>query len=213
MKSLILFIILGLLQSSSNGKPNTLQNGNLIFQEACSGNVSDAIKGVTSSIGEYNFTHVGIVWIDQEKDTFVIEATPPIVSVTSLQNYLYPEDDRNCPPKSVVFRLNQEYQQLIPEAIKEALKLVGKEYDYAFILNNDKYYCSEFIYDIFLKSNNNQPVFELNTMTFKANGSDEFLSNWIEYYKKLNQPIPEGELGINPGAMSKSDVLEIIFEY
>lgn len=216
MKSLILFIIIsGLLQSSSNvcAQEKVLQNGDLIFQESCSGGVSDAIKGVTSSVEGYNFTHVGIVWIDQKKDTFVIEATHPVVSVTSLQNYLYPKDERDCPPKAVVARLNKQYLSLIPKAINEALKHIGKEYDYAFILDNDKYYCSELIYDIFLKANNNKPVFQLNIMTFKGNGTDEFLPNWVEYYKKINHPIPEGEPGINPGAMSKSDALKIIFEY
>jgi hypothetical protein len=80
-------------------------------------------------------------------------------------------------------------------------------------LDNDKYYCSELVYEIFLKVNNNEPVFNLNTMTFKAKNSDEFLPNWVEYYRKLGEAIPEGKLGINPGAMSKSDVLKIVFEY
>ena len=59
------------------------------------------------------------------------------------------------------------------------------------------YYCSELIYEIFLKANQNVPVFTLNAMTFKAPGSKDFTPEWVEYYKKLGEPIPEGEPGIN----------------
>lgn len=203
---------LGFIIISFNTNAFHLKNGDLIFQESCSTNVNDAIKTVTSSADGYNFTHVGIVYI-QEADTFVIEAAPPSVSVTPLQNYLYPDSEKSCPPVSVVGRLVEKYQSLIPYAIREALRLVGKEYDYIFILNNDKYYCSELIYDILLKANENNPVFELNTMTFKAPNSKEYLPNWVDYYKKLGAAIPEGQLGINPGAMSRSSVITILYKY
>ncbi|MCD8177931.1 MAG: hypothetical protein LUE98_11120 [Tannerellaceae bacterium] len=45
--------------------PFTLQNGDLIFQEACKGETEDTIKEVITSAGEYNFTHVGMVYIDE----------------------------------------------------------------------------------------------------------------------------------------------------
>jgi hypothetical protein len=185
-----------------------LQTGDLLFQEGCSGNMTDAIKGVTSGANGYNFTHVGMVWI-HNTDTFVIEATHPCVAITPIGEYLHPAD-KACPPISVAARLKEEFRPLIPKAIEEALKLVGKKYDDGFVLNNDQYYCSELIYDILLKANDNQPVFQLNVMTFKAKNSDEFLPEWVSYYKKLGIPIPEGKWGINPGAMSRSEVLEMM---
>lgn len=187
-----------------------LQNGDLIFQEDCSGRTDSTIKEVTSSIGDYNFTHVGIVYIDEKGETYIIEATRPKVVITSLKEYLYPEDNEGCYPKSVVGRLSDKYQQLIPDAINEALKLVGKDYDDGFVLNNDRYYCSELIYDIFLKANSGKPVFPLNVMTFKSPDTGEITKGWLEYFDKYGLPVPEGELGINPGAMSRSDVIEIV---
>ncbi len=137
-----------------------LQNGDLIFQEDCSAKTDNTIKEVTSSIGDYRFIHVGIVYIDEKGETYVIEATRPKVAVTLLNEYLYPKDSRECfPPRSVVGRLKNEYQSLIPVAIDEAMKLVGKDYDDGFILDNDKYYCSELIYDILLKANKAKPCF------------------------------------------------------
>lgn len=190
-----------------------LQTGDLIFQESCSGNMGNAIKDVTTSIDQYQFTHVGMVYIDEKDSIYVIEATHPKVAVTPLHRYLYPEDGKECFPVSVVGRLKDEYQRCIPKAVEEGFMLVGKEYDDGFVMGNDKYYCSEFIYEILLRANNNVPVFPLNIMTFKLPDSDEITKGWKEYFGKLNLPVPEGEPGINPGAMSRSDVIDIIHYY
>lgn len=191
-----------------------LQNGDLIFQESCKGDMGDAIKDVTAGIAGYNFTHVGIVSIDSTtSEIYVIEATHPKVCITPLDEYLHPKGDK-CAPKSVVGRLKGEYQNLIPQALNEAEKLTGKDYDDAFDLENDQYYCSELIYDILLKANNGTPVFPLNVMTFKSKDTGEYSPNWVTHFEKLGILIPEGELGINPGAMSQqSDVIDIIHYY
>lgn len=210
MKILIL-AIWAIFQPGNNDF--ALKTGDLIFQESCASDVGNAIKEVTISTGENKFTHVGIVYIDDKDSIFVIEATHPKVTVTPLHEYLYPKDAKECYPKSVVGRLKNQYQSCIPQAIKEALALVGKEYDDGYILNNDKYYCSELIYDIFLKANNGNPVFDLNVMTFKSPETDSYSDVWIKHFEKLDMPVPEGEAGINPGAMSRSDVIEIIHYY
>ena len=67
------------------------------------------------------------------------------------------------------------------------------------------------IYEIFLKSNNNNPFFYLNSMTYKNNGKT--LNIWKEYFEDLNIPIPEGEPGINPGGISLSNKIDIIHNY
>lgn len=191
-----------------------LQNGDLIFQESCKGDMGDAIKDVTAGIAGYNFTHVGIVSIDAKTNLiYVIEATHPRVCITPLDEYLHPKGDK-CAPKSVVGRLKSEYQPLIPQALKATDRLIGKPYDDAFDLSNDQYYCSELIYDILLKANNGTPVFPLNVMTFKSKETSEYSPNWVTHFEKLGISIPEGELGINPGAMSQqSDVIDIIHYY
>lgn len=199
--------------SNFGGDDFKLQTGDLIFQESCTGSMGSAIKEVTTSVDEYQFTHVGIVYIDSNDSIFVIEATKPKVAKTPLREYLYPEDEKDCPPVSVVGRLKPEYLHCIPKAIDESLSLIGKEYDNGFVLDNDKYYCSELIYEILLKANNEKPVFPLNVMTFKSSETGETSPGWTEHFKKYNLPIPEGELGINPGAMSRSDVIEIIHRY
>lgn len=209
----IIYILFLLFPSVIYADDFKLQAGDLIFQESCSGDMGNAIKAVTSSIDEYQFTHVGMVYIDKNDSIFVIEATHPKVAVTPLQEYLYSKDDKDCYPVSVVGRLKPEYGHIIPQAIQEGLSLVGKEYDDGFVMGNDKYYCSEFIYEILLRANNGEPVFPLNVMTFKSPGSDEITEGWKTYFQKFNLPVPEGKPGINPGAMSRSDVIDIVHYY
>lgn len=209
---LIFVLFLSMITLSAYTQDFKLKSGDLIFQESCSNVVGEAIKDVTTSIDNYSFTHVGIVYIDNQDSIFVLEATHPKVVLTPIAEYLYPKD-KPCFPKSVVGRLKDKFLQLIPIAIDEGLKLVGKEYDYGFVLNNDKYYCSELIYDILLKANKGTPVFPLNTMTFKSASNNEYSSGWVEYFEKLNLDIPEGKPGINPGAMSRSNVIDIVHSY
>lgn len=208
----ILLIILSLYQQDRGINDFKLRAGDLIFQEDCASGTDNTIKAVTAGIGDYRFTHVGIVYIDDNDSVYVIEATRPKVAKTPLGDYLYP-GGKGGYPKSVVGRLKEEYTHCIPAALNEGLTLVGKDYDDGFILGNDKYYCSELIYDILLRANNDIPVFPLNTMTFKSPDTDEITEGWKEYFGKYNLPIPEGEPGINPGAMSRSDVIDIVHYY
>lgn len=83
-------------------------------------------------------------------------------------------------------------------------------YDDEFIYDNGKYYCSELIYDIFKEANNGVPVFELEPMTFKSIKSKEYFPVWVDYYKKLNFPIPQDSLGINPAGISRFEKMKIV---
>jgi hypothetical protein len=47
-------------------------------------------------------------------------------------------------------------------------------------------------------------------MTFNEPGTDSPFVHWVEYYEELGHPIPEGELGLNPGRMSRSEAIDII---
>lgn len=212
MKAILLITLLlsGLTMHAEDFK---LQSGDLIFQEDCASGTDNTIKAVTASIGDYRFTHVGIVYIDDNDSVYVLEATRPKVSKTPLNDYLHPAEGKDCYPISVVGRLKEEYRHCIPAALTEGLTLIGKDYDDGFILGNDKYYCSELIYEILLRANHGIPVFPLNTMTFKSPDTDEATDGWKEYFGKYDLPIPEGEPGINPGAMSSADVIDILHYY
>jgi hypothetical protein len=59
--------------------------------------------------------------------------------------------------------------------------------------------------------NGGKPVFELEPMTFKDPQTGQTLPTWQEYFEKLGVDIPEGKPGINPGGISCSTALTIVY--
>ena len=86
---------------------------------------------------------------------------------------------------------------------------LNKEYDDVFLMNNDKYYCSELIYEAFSKDS----IFQLQPMTFLHPETKDTLVTWKEYYSEIGVEIPQNKLGINPGIMSLSNKIEIVHKY
>jgi hypothetical protein len=187
--------------------------GDLLFQDLDCGPLCDAIERVTTGFEGANFSHIGIVATKDTGNFVVIEAVSNGVVSTPLQTFLDRSFDAKHRPKVVVGRLKMPYRHLISSALKEGLDLKGRPYDKEFATDNEAYYCSELIYEIFLRANDNEPVFKLQPMTFKNPNTGETLSAWKEYFSKLGISIPEGQPGINPGGISRSPVLTIIHTY
>ena len=192
--------------NAQNNNILNLKTGDLVFQDLDSSPLCDAIEKVTKGFENLPISHIGIVYINNGH-TYIIEAFDNVDTIR-LNNFLQRSIYKNK-PKVIVGRLKKEYQNLIPQAINRAVELIGRGYDEAFILNNDKFYCSELIYEIFLYANHNTPFFTLKPMTYKLNG--ETLDIWLEYFNKLNIEVPENKLGINPGGISLSNKIDIIY--
>ncbi len=195
------------------GSSFVLQPGDLLFQDLDCGPLCDAIEKVTTGYQGANFSHVGIVAKDDTGNFVVIEAVSTGVEATELQTFLNRSVEASGQPKVVAGRLKKSYQHLIPDALEGAFALEGKPYDKLFIIDNDAYYCSELIYEIFLRANNNSPVFTLQPMTFKDPHTGQILMTWQEYFSQLEAPVPEEQPGVNPGGISRSAVLNIVYKY
>ncbi|UKJ06005.1 YiiX/YebB-like N1pC/P60 family cysteine hydrolase [Solitalea lacus] len=181
-----------------------LQNGDLLFVDLDCGPLCDAIEEVTISHGSNHFSHIGLVYLKVDT-AFVIEAIGNRVQLTPMAIFADRTEHKIC-----IGRLKPSKQYLITQAVKFATDKLGTKYDEAFLYDNDKYYCSELIYDAFKAANNKKPFFKLEPMTFKKPGSNEFYPVWIEYYQKLNINIPEGKPGINPGGISRSKKIVLL---
>ncbi len=201
------------LRVEDRGSSFVLQPGDLLFQDLDCGPLCDAIEKVTTGYQGANFSHVGIVAKDDTGNFVVIEAVSTGVEVTELQTFLNRSVEASGRPKVVAGRLKKSYQHLIPDVLEKAFALKGKPYDRLFVINSDAYYCSELIYEIFLRANNNSPVFTLQPMTFKDPQTGQTLFAWQEYFSQLEAPVPEGQPGINPGGISRSAVLTIVYKY
>ncbi len=190
-----------------------LQPGDLLFQDLDCGPFCDAIEKVTEGYREASLSHMGLVAETGHGEALIIEAVSEGVTLTPLSVFLNRSRDAEGRPKVLVGRLIPEYRDLIPSVLEEALTLQGKDYDDVFDINNDDYYCSELVYHCFLKANQGQPVFELQPMTFEDPETGMIFPAWKEYFEALNVDIPQGEPGINPGIISCSDVLHIVYAY
>jgi hypothetical protein len=182
-----------------------------LFQDGDCGDFCDAIRKVTQGYEDRDFSHNGLL-MKEKGEWFVLEAVSKGVSKTPLDDFLGRQLDENGNPKVVVGRLVPEFKALIPAALTEAQALLEKPYDVIFDLENDSYYCSELIHFAFKKANGGNNVFTPKAMTFVDPDTGELFGIWETYYGDLGVPVPEGEMGLNPGGMSLEPVLEIIYE-
>ncbi len=215
LKFLLGFILAFFITSESFAQKDQRQSfkfcdGDLLFQNIDCGPMCDAIKEVTHGYKGAEFSHVGVFWFNHN-NPMVIEAISAGVSITPLNKFLKRSVDEKGNPKVAVGRLNERYRKLIPTAISEALKLVGKPYDDAFDINNDAYYCSELVYLMYLRANNNKPIFSLAPMTYKSPKTGKLYPVWKEYFENLKIPVPEGKPGLNPGGISCSNNIKVFF--
>ena len=219
-KLYFIFFICFISCNSSDNNDFQLQIGDILFQDLDSSPLCDAIEIVTPGYDNYNFSHIGIIvelgdpncinpnYI-YEDNIRVLEAIPNKVTTTKLDSFLNRSIDSNEKPKVIVGRLKKRYQYSILDAVNFLKNKIGLEYDDYFIKDNNKYYCSELIYEAFEKDS----VFRLYPMTFADPITNNTMNLWQEYYNELETKIPEGEPGINPGIMSISENIKIVHKY
>ncbi|MFT6335033.1 MAG: hypothetical protein ACI86M_002586 [Saprospiraceae bacterium] len=193
--------------------PFTLQEGDLLFQDVDCGPFCEAVEKVTEGYQGADLSHVGMVIKTETEELQVIEATTKGVILTTISVFLEKSLDENGKPKVLVGRMKEVYRSLIPQAKRYAKALLGKKYDTVFDINNDTYYCSELVYEAFKNANGDEPIFKLFPMTFVDPDTEKTFGIWVDYYLELGADIPEGELGLNPGGMSRSEKLDIIYNY
>ncbi len=188
-----------------------VQEGDLLFQKDECGPLCNAIEEVTEGYHNLKFSHIGLVF-KKSGEYFVVEAISKGVCATPLQEFLNRSLDSIGHPLIAIGRLKPAYHYLIKPAITYALEYLGKPYNVSFKFNIDSsYYCSQLIYLAFLKANNGRPLFPLLPMTFKSPQTHDFYPAWKDYFQSLGIPIPEGQPGINPGGISLSPNLDIIY--
>jgi hypothetical protein len=216
MKSILLLLSIAFIFANCQPLPESnfqLKEGDLLFQDSDCGAFCDAIEAVTQGIDDYDFSHVGLVMKSDDGTLKVMEAITKGVVLTELDSFLNRSFDKNQQPKVIVGRLKSEYTALIPDAIQFIHSKMDATYDFVFNIENDSFYCSELIHLAFETANNQTPIFDTPPMTFKSPDTDSTFAIWVDYFNDINQPIPEGEIGLNPGSMSRSPYISIVHKY
>lgn len=178
-----------------------LQNGDLIFVEARQENLSGAINRVTQQAKPENFDHVGLIEVSENR-IFVLHASTKRGSNRELLEAFYKKNDENN-QAMIVYRLKPEYKYTIDSAIEKANKMLGKSYNWTYILNEESYYCSDFIERAFRENT----VFEHIPMNFKNPETGKIDDFWVDFYKKLEVKVPQDAPGTNPNQLAGSDKL------
>lgn len=153
---------------------------------------------ISSSTGD-GFVHVAIVEVDSEGTVWLIDATPQKgVSREKLETKLLKEKG-----KAVLMRLKDSTG--VAASVQRAKGLIGSPYDFAFLPDNDAYYCSELVYECFLRPDGSH-IFSCQPMNF-LDSEGNLPEYWKELFEKLQMDVPQGLPGTNPEDLSRSTTL------
>ncbi|NRD19941.1 hypothetical protein HNV08_07770 [Winogradskyella eckloniae] len=200
----IIPILICLISLSCSKTTDQIQTGDIIFRGKLNSQLSAAINDVTQTNKSTNYTHMGICEV--HKDSVIVyhsDLGKGVVAET-LETFLTSSDTSNY--SADVYRIKNREAKRIENAIVKAKSLIGNTYNTSYILEDEGYYCSEYIYELF-KSDS---IFDLEPMTFKDSKTNEFHNGWIEHYKTLGIEIPEGQLGCNPNGMANSNAIVFV---
>lgn len=239
MRFPLLYIGISLLCSSCARRTPQLQTGDLLFQVGAASAMSQAISDATGRTGRLDFTHVGILLHGAQADS-VLEATGEGgVRIVPLQNFLdasartgsltcidasfHPDNltrtgsiSRTNPSplpsgRPVVVAMRLKDTAGIAASVARARKALGASYDYSFLPDNGRYYCSELIYDHYRRPDGTR-IFPARPMNFRA--ADGTLPRyWQELFERRGEAVPEGVPGTNPNDMAREPILREVCDW
>lgn len=181
--------------------------GDLVFVMSSDSEFSEAITESTAAQDSLKFDHVAIVAIEYG-EAYVIEASSRYgVVMRTLEEFMeeVPLCDGRC--GVVIKRLTGACLNglCMPAVIENAKRHIGEEYDWYFMPDNGRQYCSELVYDSFI-CNDGEHLFSAEPMNFRSEDGTMPLF-WVELFERLGASIPEGVPGTNPSKMSKAEFL------
>ena len=199
LKNSLLFLLVLLWILACKSTPySDLKNGDLLFVTAKSSGLSGAINNVTQKNETESFDHIGLLRKEGAK-WFVLHSEPKKGSwKQELPDFI--KNQTADGQTIVVYRLRPPYRPAVNDAIKKAETLLGKPYNDLYILNEQSYYCSDFIERAF----RGDAIFKLEPMTFKDPKTGKVNDFWREFYSAQGVEVPEGKLGCNPNGMASN---------
>ena len=190
--------------------PNTkLKTGDLVFFKPAKFFENNFISGiVASSPTGVAFYHVAMVAKTEIAKVKLLEANPK-------QGVAIAEYNNLCKAHGLfndieVLRVNLPAEN-IAKSVKNAINLVGSEYNDIFSANfvnskgNQAFYCSQIIQYAFNNATQSN-IFSDISMSFK-DGKSEVSEYWKDYFTARSVAVPQGEPGTHPASIYESEFL------
>ena len=195
---LLLFVLAMVLTAMFTACGGGLRNGDLVFVCADTAGMDVAISDATAADNTVNYSHVGII---EESDglLYVIDASPKYgVSRWMLRQFCF--ENGTCH----FYRL-KGYDNG-NEWVAKAKSCIGLPYDFYFLPDNGKYYCSELVEKCCVASDGT-PIFKTQPMNFQS-PDGTIPEYWVNLFDSLGVEVPQGVPGTNPNDLVKSGMLE-----
>ncbi len=195
-----------------------LQEGDLLFtavnttpsQSRPDRLLSDAIASVTQGFDRLDITHVAIAH-RKDGEWYALEATTQHgVWLNPIDNFIRNTDKTPAGrPMILIGRLKNLGN--ITVCIDKALTYIGRPYDDIYSPTDSCIYCSELVQLSYIDGSGHH-IFGCEPMSFHDT-SGRVTSFWTDYYRKRGLPVPEGEPGTNPAALSRSEKIDIVYSF
>ncbi|WP_369039394.1 YiiX/YebB-like N1pC/P60 family cysteine hydrolase [Stenotrophomonas maltophilia] len=177
-----------------------VREGDLLFVTAGRTGLSAAIDDATGRQDAPSFDHVALV-ARAQRELQVLHADEKGSRQQTLADFQQEARDKHR--QIVVYRLRSPPRGAIADAVASARTMLGKPYNTSYVLNEDSYYCSDFIERAFRAHH----VFALQPMNFRNPQTGEISRHWVDLYRGMGMQVPQGLPGTNPNDMAAAPVL------
>ena len=167
--------------------------------------MASAIAESTSAGDSLNYIHAAILEVDSLGSIWVIDATIAHGVDRHPLDTLLADFTLHRGGKATFEVMRLKDNSHAAAYVEQAKVFLGEEYDLYFQTFNGRHYCTELISDSYVDEDGHRP-FEPEPMNFKKSDGT-YPEYWVKLFKKLGEPIPQGELGTNPQAMHASPEL------
>lgn len=143
---LIALLVYGYAQITyaSVNKIPPLENGDLVFQTI----KSPQTLAITLA-SKSPYSHVGIIKLDKSGNPLVVEAVGPVREI-SLEKWI----EQGIAGRITILRIENLNTSEAQNALTKAKTYYGRPYDFLFLFDKDKIYCSELVYYAFKEGAN-----------------------------------------------------------
>lgn len=190
-----------------------LRHGDLLFCVAATKStpVSTAITRSTQGFDALRIDHVAIVCQEPDNQLHVLESTSPHgVQLVPIHSFMARHRQKTTGKYLVVLGRLKDTATL-SASVERAKTYLGRPYDFQYLPGDSALYCSELLHYSYFDSAG-KPIFPQIPMSFHDDHG-VILPFWHDYYRQWNMPVPEGQPGTNPGAISRSKHINIIGKF